>query len=365
VEEYVNDYNILLLLLWRGNIDIQFISDINGYLDDYLTPYLTKYDIFDNNEMCQIINNSKSLHSKLKSIALLSMKKRQICIMEACHKLLGYAFYEISQNFKFLGCYLSENRKKKIKLKKDIEEIASVNPTSTDLYYQNILDTYYPNRPNEIKNMCLYDFSSIYDYKKLACDNTPLHRMCLILKNNKGYLHKRNKPYYLTTPFYTSYNEYREKYFHQLIILFKPWFNENTDLLYDKKNYEESFRYYIENGIISTENTIYCDQKNRINEAKNILNQPIKLDIEYKKKETKIIVHEKMNSRNYDYLDDLANLGKINIGNNLKNSLNDRIQTLNQEQKQLFDSITQQIYNQVKFGKQEKIRKFTTGTGGI
>jgi hypothetical protein len=72
-----------------------------------------------------------------------------------------------------------------------------------------------------------------------------------------------------------------------------------------------------------------------------------------------------MNSRNYDYLDDLANLGKINIGNNLKNSLNDRIQRLNQEQKQLFDSITQQIYNQVKFGKQEKIRKFTTGTGGI
>ena len=41
-EVRVNDYNPLLLLLWKANIDIQFVSESSLALAHYVTGYVTK-----------------------------------------------------------------------------------------------------------------------------------------------------------------------------------------------------------------------------------------------------------------------------------------------------------------------------------
>lgn len=73
---------------------------------------------------------------------------------------------------------------------------------------------------------------------------------------------------FLSTSTFSRNNINREKYFHQIIILFKLWRNENDDLLlHNQDTYENSFKYYYEQKIISEKNTIFIDQQKRINEA--------------------------------------------------------------------------------------------------
>ena len=38
----LDDYNPLLLLLWKVNVDIQFVSEISLALANYVTGYVTK-----------------------------------------------------------------------------------------------------------------------------------------------------------------------------------------------------------------------------------------------------------------------------------------------------------------------------------
>jgi hypothetical protein len=41
-EEYINDYNPELLMLWEANVDLQFIGENSYALNRYITAYITK-----------------------------------------------------------------------------------------------------------------------------------------------------------------------------------------------------------------------------------------------------------------------------------------------------------------------------------
>ena len=41
-ETFINDYNPTLLLLWKGNLDLQYIGEHTMALDRYITTYITK-----------------------------------------------------------------------------------------------------------------------------------------------------------------------------------------------------------------------------------------------------------------------------------------------------------------------------------
>ena len=41
-EERVNDYNLLLLYLWKANMDLQYVGDASLALAHYVTGYITK-----------------------------------------------------------------------------------------------------------------------------------------------------------------------------------------------------------------------------------------------------------------------------------------------------------------------------------
>jgi hypothetical protein len=61
---------------------------------------------------------------------------------------------------------------------------------SEDLFFSNMIDHYYKNRPNCLRNISLHSLNTKYDYKKKQCVSS--HTECLSLKNSFGYLHKRS-----------------------------------------------------------------------------------------------------------------------------------------------------------------------------
>jgi hypothetical protein len=102
-EMYINDYNPVLLLIWKGNMDLQYIHDKSLILNRYITSYVTKSEKLASQALWEEINQSKSLRSSLKSFALKSLKNRQIGAYEIADKLLGYSLFEKSVSIKYLS----------------------------------------------------------------------------------------------------------------------------------------------------------------------------------------------------------------------------------------------------------------------
>ena len=126
------------------------------------------------------------------------------------------------------------DRKKKLKKYSDLK---SMNPNSSHIYCNNLIDNYYPNRPNQLENMSLYEFASKYDFKSTPCILNDNHANCIKLEMSFGYMHYRNKIAVLKIPFIKP-NCYmnQEKYFYQLLLLFKPWRNELNDIYNQSKH---------------------------------------------------------------------------------------------------------------------------------
>lgn len=81
-------------------------------------------------------------------------------------------------------------RSRKLKCRNVIEALPS---DCNDIFCPTIIDTYYPNRPQNLDNVNLYDYVRWYDVSKhpLGC-NTEYHEIFGI------YMRKRTFPYFIS-----------------------------------------------------------------------------------------------------------------------------------------------------------------------
>ena len=65
LEVRVNDYNPLLLLLWKANIDFQFVAESSLALAHYVSGYVTKAERSNIQDIWQEVSEGKSIYSRL------------------------------------------------------------------------------------------------------------------------------------------------------------------------------------------------------------------------------------------------------------------------------------------------------------
>ena len=78
----MNDYNPLLLMLWKANIDIQFIAEASLALAHYVSGYVTKAERSNMQEIWQEVSDSKSIYSRLFSFGVRSLRSRESGLYE-------------------------------------------------------------------------------------------------------------------------------------------------------------------------------------------------------------------------------------------------------------------------------------------
>ena len=69
-EVRVNDYNPLLLMLWKANIDVQFVAESSLALAHYVSGYVTKAERSNMQEIWQEVSENKSVYSRLWSFGI-------------------------------------------------------------------------------------------------------------------------------------------------------------------------------------------------------------------------------------------------------------------------------------------------------
>ena len=237
-ESRINDYNPALLLASQSNIDVQYIGHTGSRLPYYVTSYITKSERCEQDKMWEdIYSASKSLGSNAMSFAMKAVKSRQVGANEAADRLLGHKLFSKSRQMKFADLSPLDQVKRVLKPAKEIELLLEKDPNSDKIFYPHAVLDVYPDRPDELEDMSLHNFLSLYDKVPTGSKDQ------LQLKTLGYYLRKRTlKPYIVThkliNPNTSPENE--NQYYFQLLKMFKPWRTE-SDFLTLGKSCKEVF----------------------------------------------------------------------------------------------------------------------------
>ncbi|XP_074111642.1 uncharacterized protein LOC141535587 [Cotesia typhae] len=235
-EVNINDYNPSVLSVWEGNMDIQFIGEKSTILTQYITKYATKREITKSSETINEINSTKTLPQLLWKIAFRSLTHREVGALEAADTLLGISLHGTDSEtiIKWLDVRMIRNRK--LKTKAEIEELEHNDPESTEIFCPSLIDDYYPNRPKDLENLCLYNFAKWSDITKTE----PKNNLNEYYEIRPGLFLKKRLRGYLINHFRYNIANRPEDYFYSLLLLFQPW--RNTDELKNGfETYTESF----------------------------------------------------------------------------------------------------------------------------
>ena len=186
-------------------------------------------------DLWQEVASHNSIYSKLWSFGVRSMRSRECCLYEASDILLGDHLCEKSRTVKWLDVSRPDKRKRRLMDHSKLSAMKETNPQSTNIFEDNIIDTFYPRRPQEMEDVCLYDF--VAEYTKCGVDNdgnTVYRRLCKpVLPNHKIY--NPNK------------EDERESYYYSLLLLFVP-FRDEGSLIQDGENAESAFNRHMQNN---------------------------------------------------------------------------------------------------------------------
>ena len=230
-ERMINDYNPAVLLVWQGNMDIQYIGEKSAILNWYITKYTTKAEKGHCNAAYAELTSTKSLSSRLWNVALRSLSNRECGALEVSDALLGIQLYETDRETVFRWVDVNIIRSRRVK---DFHTVSGLPADSEDLFHASWVDTYYPNRPTELEDTTLYDFVAWYDLESKEPKSSVKY-----FHFYDRYLKKRTRPY-LVNHYRYNPNQDAEKYFYSILLLFKPW-RQCDSLLGDDSNYMDAF----------------------------------------------------------------------------------------------------------------------------
>ena len=249
-ERYINDYNPTLLYLWKGNVDIQFIGEESESLVEYISKYATKAprSAISDFELDAIQVNSKSNFGKLFQLASKLMKDRELGAMEARNFLLSEKPVQTNTSFMFINTVYASKRKSVLKSKKDLESLPD---DSKDIYYGDLIGTWYPKRPPydksngnlNLKEMSLFEFAKTYERVGNAAAAQIKDRSKLLrLDGNAGFMKRRSEKDVLVVygPSHLDPIKDSEAYYFAFLLLHKPFWHEHL-LMGKSLSYQEEF----------------------------------------------------------------------------------------------------------------------------
>ena len=227
-EERVNDYNPLLLMLWKANCDIQFIAESSLALAHYVSGYVTKAERSNMQDMFEEVTDNTTIYGKLYKLGIRCLRSRECGLYEASDLLLGDHLCEKSVTVKWIDVSFPHKRNHRLKKHKDLDELRKTDPESEDIFEENLLDTHYPNRPKHLEDVCLYDLVANFDwYIKDDAGN----RVYKELKKARLVNHKL---------FDCNNESQREDFYYSMILLFVP-FRDESSLLLANETAEEAY----------------------------------------------------------------------------------------------------------------------------
>ena len=364
----INNYNSTCMKAWRANMDIQFVLDVYAcamYIVSYISKAQKGMSELLRQASIEARKGNSSIKQQVRDIGNKFLNSVEISAQEAVYIVLQLPMKKCSRQVIFINTTPPEER---VQLLKPVSDIKELEDDSEDIYTSGLLQRY-AKRPISFEHVTLADWAAWYDscgkpYVKKSVvndtDNFPLEtangsenedELCdesiACNKSNK----KRSKARIIRSVWFNREKD-PEKHYRELIMLFTPWRNEQTDLLANCSSYQA--RFLIVKDLIDAQMKLYAvcsDDLNKINEYISGLVEsedqfdsiaPLTQNIEYQDEaEGQQDLHPDFNE-NYDLSEDVGIPSAVASTEPLiLNELQDQdfrqlVQTLNQKQKEFF-----------------------------
>ncbi|ORU93952.1 MAG: hypothetical protein A6F71_09080 [Cycloclasticus sp. symbiont of Poecilosclerida sp. M] len=237
-DQWVNAYNpTCLLKAWQANMDIQMVGSEYGAAM-YVCMYVSK------SEPDRL---KHALHDTLQNIPPNASQRKRLSMIGAtvltqtgqCTR--GYIpprWIPTDQIYTY--CNFSEQQistKKQEQILKPRDEVLILPDISTQVFQPGTIE-YYQDRPDvtEWDNMTLAIFATHYTVTGKDGTSRNSHPK---LKSYEKWIKKRQKPACLRVPYLTAASG--DKYYYSLLVLFRPFHNESTDLLLQGETARDAF----------------------------------------------------------------------------------------------------------------------------
>ena len=202
--------------------------------------------------------------------------------------------------------------------------MAKVNPETEDILEDKLIDSYYTQRPRDLENICLYDFVANYEqygkndngdrkYSKLTKPRLPNHKL-----------------------FHPENDNEREDCYYFLLLLF-VLFRDESSLFLLNESAAKAFNYLLPTNVNCS---VYHDKLQKMLKAQS----NIKKINEARQADG---IEEKVNKEDDDpqlmgeAKTAMKEVVEINANNSDTLTLEDRITMLNNDQRHIFDKMTQ------------------------
>ena len=394
-EIHINNYNKHTLKAWQANMDIQFILDTYAcatYVVQYITKGTRGLSKLLKDAAKEAKTNGSNIKEQMKLISNRFLNSVEISAQEAAYLALQMPLKRASRACVFVNTSPPEDR---VQLLKPLYKIKQMEDNETDLTTSNMIKRY-SDRPDTLEGITLAEWVSYYDTttsyvkvsKKLQLDGTPAEIENLNCEVGVDDVQKRDadkpaknkrrkKARIIRCPWFDK-NQDEEKHYRELLMLFTPWRNEDKDINQDSTSFKEQ---YEENKItITALLQEYAPCKSALEEAAAAIEQA-KADGELDPTSiAPLTVHlneidetnpQETNDPNFVQMYDIGQDIGVHLPNlpkyeDLKlNQIQDHeyrlsVQTLNNEQRQIFDYISHSIQSQ-----KEQQLIFLSGGAGV
>ena len=281
-EIHINNYNKHCIEAWQANMDIQYILDTYACAT-YVVQYITK----GTRGLSQLLKaaakeargNETNIKEQMKLIGNRFLNSVEISAQEAAYLALQMPLKRSSRKCVFINTSPPEDR---IQLLKPISRIKQMEDDETDLSTSNMTKRY-AERPDNLEEICLADWVAFYDSSvpyqkdsyKLQTDGTPPEIEHLNYEKGIDDLPKsdtknpfedkrRKKARIIRCPWFNLKQD-EEKHYRELIMLFVPWRNEESDINQDSATFKEQYNQH--RDIITSRLDTYAPCRSAVEDA--------------------------------------------------------------------------------------------------
>ena len=242
----INNYNPSVMLAWQANMDIQFV--LNAYA---CVMYVASYIMKTERSMGELLKRvaaearTDELKSQLRKVGSAFLTHREVSAQEAVYRILSLPMKQLSRSVVFVN---TNPRNERIAVLKNNVSLSQLDDNDTNVFQKSLIDRY-QHRPQHLSSMCLAEFAATYvvNYERNECDAVPapesdITSTQITLTDKFGKMSKRKQETVIRFRKYSRKidpsNWYRAK-----LMLYYPWFDEQTDLLGQYETHELHYRH--------------------------------------------------------------------------------------------------------------------------
>ena len=259
----VNNYNPACLKAWRANMDIQYVLDVYAcamYIVSYISKAQKGMSELLRKACAEAKEGNSTIKQQVRDIGNKFLNSVEISAQEAVYIILQLPMRKSSREVIFVNTSPPGER---VELLKPMSEIEEMEDECEEIHSGGLLKRY-AERPVSLQYVTLADWAAWYDssskhYQKqsnatqIDLDNLPLEslnddetndddfcdNMTDKLKTQRG-IKKRTNSRVIRSVWFNREAQ-PEKHYRELLMLFTPWRNEETDLISHYTSFQEHY----------------------------------------------------------------------------------------------------------------------------